>query len=79
MRAFWSNTDDRDEQGFRIYGVIGKLDSDTPERSLRTTLRVANTRRSVWLSLSSWSRSYIIKMTPFSDTNNSPFKDLEKK
>ncbi len=79
MRAFWSNTDNRDEQGFRIYGVIGRLDSDTPELRLRTTRSVANTRRSVWVSLPNWSRSYIIKMTPFSDVGNSPFNDLEKK
>ena len=25
-RAFFSATDDRDEQGFRIYGVAGRLD-----------------------------------------------------
>ena len=30
-RAFFSATDDRDEQGFRIYGVVGRL--DTPGRS----------------------------------------------
>ena len=34
-RAFFSKTDDRDEQGFRIYGVTGRLDSDRPEQSLR--------------------------------------------
>ena len=34
-RAFFSATDDRDEQGFRIYGVAGRLDSDRPELSLR--------------------------------------------
>ena len=34
-RAFFSKTDDRDEQGFRIYGVTGRLDSDRPELSLR--------------------------------------------
>ena len=34
-RAFFSNTDDRDEQGFRIYGVVGKLDTSRPELSLR--------------------------------------------
>ncbi|MGB0383663.1 MAG: Mov34/MPN/PAD-1 family protein [Ardenticatenaceae bacterium] len=26
MNAFWSGTDNRDERGFRIYGVIGNLD-----------------------------------------------------
>ena len=26
-RAFFSATDDRDEQGFRIYGVVGRLDN----------------------------------------------------
>ena len=34
-RAFFSKTDDDDEQGFRIYGVVGRLDSDWPELSLR--------------------------------------------
>ena len=34
-RAFFSATDDRDEQGFRIYGVVGRLDALTPELSLR--------------------------------------------
>ena len=34
-RAFFSKTDDADEQGFRIYGVAGRLDTDRPELSLR--------------------------------------------
>ena len=34
-RAFFSKTDDGDEQGFRIYGVVGHLDSPEPELSLR--------------------------------------------
>ena len=34
-RAFFSATDDRDEQGFRIYGVAGRLDTPLPEMSLR--------------------------------------------
>ena len=34
-RAFFSSTDDRDEQGFRIYGVVGRLDDPLPELSLR--------------------------------------------
>ena len=33
--AFFSAIDDRDEQGFRIYGVVGRLDDPTPELSLR--------------------------------------------
>ena len=33
--AFFSGTDDGDEQGFRIYGVVGRLDTDRPELSLR--------------------------------------------
>ena len=33
--AFFSNTDNEDEQGFRIYGVVGRLDTDRPELSLR--------------------------------------------
>ena len=34
-RAFFSKTDDADEQGFRVYGVVGRLDTDLPELSLR--------------------------------------------
>ena len=34
-RAFFSKTDDGDELGFRIYGVVGRLDSPEPEMSLR--------------------------------------------
>ena len=34
-RAFFSATDDRDEQGFRIYGVAGRLADPQPELSLR--------------------------------------------
>ena len=34
-RSFFSATDDRDEQGFRIYGVVGRLDTPLPELSLR--------------------------------------------
>ena len=34
-RSFFSATDDRDEQGFRIYGVVGRLDAPLPELSLR--------------------------------------------
>ena len=34
-RAFFSATDDRDEQGFRIYGVAGRLDTPLPELGLR--------------------------------------------
>ena len=34
-RAFFSPTDDRDEQGFRIYGVVGRLDTPQPELRLR--------------------------------------------
>ena len=34
-RAFFSKTDDGDEQGFRVYGVVGRLDSPEPELSLR--------------------------------------------
>ena len=35
MAAFFSGTDDRDEQGFRLYGVAGKLDRMEPELRLR--------------------------------------------
>ncbi len=34
-RAFFSATDNRDEQGFRIYGVVGRLNKYRPELSLR--------------------------------------------
>jgi len=34
-RAFFSKTDDGDEQGFRIYGVVGRLNDPEPELSLR--------------------------------------------
>ncbi len=34
-RAFFSAIDDRDEQGFRIYGVVGRLDTPAPELTLR--------------------------------------------
>ena len=33
--AFFSKTDDGDEQGFRIYGVVGRLNVPEPELSLR--------------------------------------------
>ena len=35
LSAFFSATDDRDEQGFRIYGVAGRLHSARPELRLR--------------------------------------------
>jgi PRTRC genetic system protein A len=35
MSAFWSDTDNRDEQGFRFYAVVGHLDRDTPTVRLR--------------------------------------------
>ena len=34
-RAFFSATDDKDEQGFRVYGVVGRLDKREPELTLR--------------------------------------------
>ena len=34
-RAFFSTTDDGDEQGFRIYGVVGRPDTAQPELALR--------------------------------------------
>ena len=33
--AFFSATDDKDEQGFRVYGVVGRLDAIQPELTLR--------------------------------------------
>ena len=35
LPAFFSATDDQDEQGFRIYGVVGRLDTAEPELALR--------------------------------------------
>src|SRR5439155_12507382 len=35
MRAYFSATDDRDETGRRIYGVLGRLDGPQPEIALR--------------------------------------------
>ena len=35
LGAFFSQTDNQDEQGFRIYGVVGKLDQPIPEYRLR--------------------------------------------
>ena len=34
-RSFFSATDDKDEQGFHIYGVVGRLDAPQPEMNLR--------------------------------------------
>lgn len=34
-RAYFSETDDRDEQGFRIYGVVGRMGASEPELNLR--------------------------------------------
>ena len=33
--AFFSETDDQDEQGLRIYGVVGRLRQPRPEREIR--------------------------------------------
>jgi PRTRC genetic system protein A len=35
MRAYFSRTDDADEQGLRLYGVVGRLDAERPEVALR--------------------------------------------
>ncbi len=35
LPAFFSRTDDQDEQGFRIYGVAGRLDQPKPEIAMR--------------------------------------------
>jgi PRTRC genetic system protein A len=35
MPAFFSATDDADEQGLRFYAVIGRIDTDTPEIRVR--------------------------------------------
>ena len=37
MRAFFSVTDNKDEQGFRIYGVIGRVDN---QRDFPTEMRL---------------------------------------
>ncbi|MBI4284525.1 MAG: Mov34/MPN/PAD-1 family protein, partial [Chloroflexi bacterium] len=35
MSAFFSSTDNRDEQGLRLYMVVGRLDTLAPEREMR--------------------------------------------
>jgi hypothetical protein len=35
MPAFFSRTDDEDEQGLALYGVVGRLDRPEPEVALR--------------------------------------------
>ena len=35
MPAYFSTTDNRDEQGLRLYGVVGRLDTERPEVALR--------------------------------------------
>ena len=35
MPACFSSMDDRDETGFKVYGVLGKLQADRPELALR--------------------------------------------
>ena len=35
LRAYFSGTDDRDETARRVYGVLGRLDSPSPELALR--------------------------------------------
>lgn len=35
LSAFWSHTDNRDEQGFRFYAVVGHLDREHPTVRLR--------------------------------------------
>lgn len=35
MRPFFSGTDDKDEQGFRLYMVVGRLDTLVPEVEMR--------------------------------------------
>lgn len=35
MRAFFSGTDNRDEQGIRLFMVLGKMDTDEPEYLMR--------------------------------------------
>jgi PRTRC genetic system protein A len=35
MAAFFSDTDDADEQGLRFYAVIGRIDTDAPEIRVR--------------------------------------------
>jgi len=36
MRAYFSETDNKDEQRFLLYGVVGNLDEQIPEIVLRT-------------------------------------------
>ena len=64
MSEVGSGTDNRDEQGFRFYGVIGRLDSNIPQLRLR---------------LGVYGYHYpITQDLLFSDTHQSPFIDLEE-
>lgn len=35
LPAFWSRTDNRDEQGFRLYAVLGRLQDERPQMQMR--------------------------------------------
>lgn len=69
MPAFFSRTDDADEQGAKVYAVIGKLDT-APEIRLRVGVY------GYWISLPV--TAVFTGNGPFDTLKASPFKDLYK-
>ena len=60
LRAYFSATDDADERGFALYGVVGRLDTAAPEVALRAGAF------GHWLPLP-WSRVFAGDRGPFRD------------
>ena len=63
MRAFFSSTDDRDEQGFRIYAVLGKIFAD-PELLVR-----AGCQGTFWVIPADWIFELPPHIRGYSDPN----------
>jgi len=64
MGAYFSPTDNRDETARRIYGVLGRLDTPTPEFAFR---------------VASGCRPHVVQAVPFEqvfDADRSPFRDV---
>ncbi|HIP73617.1 MAG TPA: hypothetical protein EYH05_19745 [Anaerolineae bacterium] len=70
MRAFWSRTDDADEQSARLFAVIGKLDSE-PEIRLRVGVY------GYWMPLPV--TAVFTGCGPSDEFRAGPFKDLHLK
>lgn len=60
LRAYFSATDDADERGLALYGVVGRLDTAAPEVALRAGAF------GHWLPLP-WSRVFAGERGPFRD------------